>query len=361
MKRGIIRIVSGVVLLVLQLLSIIGLSSAGTANTNPDLWFNIGFYSPAITGILLLIFGSRDYRNEIYSELILHSNSKKFHTVIKWVGFVLSTLLFIYYLLAFISSWSDFNIFTILNIFGFLSFSVYSLFYMYKKPSCLFSATMIFIGVAYIYGIISNLTYYILYLPDADYFVPYVFTGILPRLAAGILYIAIASIIHKESFSAKTIKVLGWTVFALEILNRVVSSIVVLQSIYFADLVGLVYLLFVIILMLYLSVFKINTLRDASAPVVNRETVYQSIYQVNSAPSYTDGWQCSCGRAHPKYETSCICGKSKFDNITPSKPENPDAELPQTTDKVLFCRKCGEKLIDNSQFCRKCGTEIVKE
>lgn len=31
------------------------------------------------------------------------------------------------------------------------------------------------------------------------------------------------------------------------------------------------------------------------------------------------------------------------------------------TDKVCFCRKCGEKLIDNSQFCRKCGAEVVKE
>lgn len=28
--------------------------------------------------------------------------------------------------------------------------------------------------------------------------------------------------------------------------------------------------------------------------------------------------------------------------------------------QVRFCRKCGEKLIDNSQFCRKCGTEIVE-
>lgn len=27
--------------------------------------------------------------------------------------------------------------------------------------------------------------------------------------------------------------------------------------------------------------------------------------------------------------------------------------------KIRFCRKCGEKLIDNSIFCRKCGTEIV--
>lgn len=27
--------------------------------------------------------------------------------------------------------------------------------------------------------------------------------------------------------------------------------------------------------------------------------------------------------------------------------------------KICFCRKCGERLIDNSRFCRKCGTEIV--
>lgn len=39
--------------------------------------------------------------------------------------------------------------------------------------------------------------------------------------------------------------------------------------------------------------------------------------------------------------------------------DNPVEEM--NNDKVCFCRKCGEKLIDNSQFCRKCGTEIVKE
>lgn len=33
----------------------------------------------------------------------------------------------------------------------------------------------------------------------------------------------------------------------------------------------------------------------------------------------------------------------------------------ETNDQVCFCRKCGERLIDNSQFCRKCGTEVVKE
>ena len=30
-------------------------------------------------------------------------------------------------------------------------------------------------------------------------------------------------------------------------------------------------------------------------------------------------------------------------------------------DRIVFCRKCGEKLLDNSRFCAKCGTEIVKE
>ncbi len=33
----------------------------------------------------------------------------------------------------------------------------------------------------------------------------------------------------------------------------------------------------------------------------------------------------------------------------------------ENDNQILFCRKCGERLIDNSQFCRKCGTKIVEE
>lgn len=29
------------------------------------------------------------------------------------------------------------------------------------------------------------------------------------------------------------------------------------------------------------------------------------------------------------------------------------------SDKVVFCRKCGEKLLERSQFCSKCGTEVI--
>ena len=38
--------------------------------------------------------------------------------------------------------------------------------------------------------------------------------------------------------------------------------------------------------------------------------------------------------------------------------DNPIEEV--NDNKVYFCRKCGEKLIDNSRFCRKCGTEVVE-
>ena len=357
MKRGIIRIISGIVLLILQVLSMIG--SAGT-NAGGNFGYYIGFYSPAIIGIALLVYGSRAYRNGIYSELVLHAKSKKIHTVIKWIGFTVSTLLFIYYLIYFITNLSDFNIFSLFSLFGTLAFSVYALFYMYKKPSCLFSTTLIFVGVSYIYGIISNLTYYILYLPEADFFIPYVFTGILPRLFAGILYIVIATIVFKENFSVKAVKVLGWIVFVLEILNRVISSIVVMQSLYFGDLVSLVYLLFVVILMLYTGVFKMNTLRDGSAPFVeyNHYPEQQAEPNFESLPVPDAGWRCSCGRPHPRYETSCICGKSKFEIITRTKSE---AVLTETTDQILFCRKCGTKLLTDSRFCANCGTEIVKE
>ena len=42
------------------------------------------------------------------------------------------------------------------------------------------------------------------------------------------------------------------------------------------------------------------------------------------------------------------------------EPAVANAVNKDTTDKVRFCRKCGEKLIDGSRFCRKCGTEVVE-
>ena len=83
--------------------------------------------------------------------------------------------------------------------------------------------------------------------------------------------------------------------------------------------------------------------------------------QRNTEP--TGQWQCSCGRSHPQYVSSCVCGQSKSDFIDQLKPAKtiPLKTIlpPASADQIRFCRKCGEKLIENSQFCSKCGTQIT--
>ncbi len=75
---------------------------------------------------------------------------------------------------------------------------------------------------------------------------------------------------------------------------------------------------------------------------------------IRTAPVSAAEWRCSCGRVNPKYQSSCVCGKSRFENMTQTKAEATVA-APQTD---RFCVNCGEKLIENSRFCRKCGTAV---
>ena len=282
----------------MQILAIIGRSSVESI-VSSDIWTNIGFYSVGITGIILLIYGIRAYSKGFYSQLILHSRTKKIHTITKWILFSITTLLFVFYVLSFISSWPYFNFFTILMIFATLSFALYLLLYAYKKPSCLFSTALIFTGVAYLYGIINSLTYYILYLSDMDNYILYVILGIIPRLITGILYIVIAAKLYKEKFSINVIKVLGWIAFCLEFTNRVLCDLLVFQSFYFYNISLILNILLIVGLLLYLSVFKMNTLRDIT--------------------------------------------------------------VEDDVDTIRFCRKCGSLLISDSEFCRQCGTQIVRE
>ena len=37
----------------------------------------------------------------------------------------------------------------------------------------------------------------------------------------------------------------------------------------------------------------------------------------------------------------------------------PVKEQDNAPNKICFCRKCGEKLLEDSKFCRKCGTEVI--
>lgn len=89
---------------------------------------------------------------------------------------------------------------------------------------------------------------------------------------------------------------------------------------------------------------------------------------VRTTPASSFDWQCSCGIRHQKYETSCICGKTKKEILASNVTEEAidvaasnQEEFAVTPDKMCFCRKCGEKLVENSNFCGKCGTKVIRE
>lgn len=61
-------------------------------------------------------------------------------------------------------------------------------------------------------------------------------------------------------------------------------------------------------------------------------------------PVPAGGWQCSCGRAHPAYVSSCGCGKNKNDILSPSvdsKSQNSSEE----TDSLIHNEETNIKII----------------
>lgn len=77
--------------------------------------------------------------------------------------------------------------------------------------------------------------------------------------------------------------------------------------------------------------------------------------QHGAQPPADATWRCKCGRTHPKYVSSCVCGGSRSDNAKATAGNTAAAQ------KSCFCRKCGSKLLGDSQFCDKCGTKVEKE
>lgn len=103
---------------------------------------------------------------------------------------------------------------------------------------------------------------------------------------------------------------------------------------------------------------------DSQVTVKKENRLEQQISErTYAAPVSNSQWQCSCGRVHPKYESSCVCGKSKYDSVKSQKTEESSAEATEGSaagSQSVFCHMCGEKLIENSKFCGKCGTEIQR-
>ena len=104
-------------------------------------------------------------------------------------------------------------------------------------------------------------------------------------------------------------------------------------------------------------------LKQLEAVRGDRKQVIELVYQI-----------VECGFIPRLYRDQVIDEYSKpitEDIATPTQPDEPPAPaapesttepiVPEETDCVLFCRKCGSKLPADSNFCTKCGTEMVKE
>ena len=98
--------------------------------------------------------------------------------------------------------------------------------------------------------------------------------------------------------------------------------------IYFAAVLVVSFLLFAFGEVIdLLQQIKANTNQAAKAPISTRPDTPQPVQRSTSlnfnSPNFYNhsspkagtpsGWSCSCGRVNPPYVTSCVCGKSKYD------------------------------------------------
>lgn len=121
----------------------------------------------------------------------------------------------------------------------------------------------------------------------------------------------------------------------------------------------IVFAMIAVICITYAKLFNYLSVKHTSAPT--KYSVSNTSLKNNVA---SFGWQCSCGRVHPKYESSCVCGKSKTEITNLQKSEKTEIYSDvssETHDQILFCRKCGNKLIKGAFFCGKCGMKVIRE
>ena len=53
--------------------------------------------------------------------------------------------------------------------------------------------------------------------------------------------------------------------------------------------------------------------------------------------------------------------EEQVDNVSYHSDSNVNQGGFEPKSQILFCRKCGNKLLEDSQFCNKCGTKVFGE
>lgn len=322
MKKGLIRIVTGLVFLFVQIIVLVWGEPSAVAPTESIVYsvaFYLGYYSCGICGILLLYYGSRAYKSGDTAKLVLHTDLKKIHSIVKYTILVLTVLVYFFRIR---DGW-EISLAQILQIVGEVFLLVYLLAFYGKKPSFVLSASLIFVGSSYLYGTISNISYYILEIYGNTETLFVIVLDIITSIAAGVLLVVVGVMLYGEKFEVKRIKVIGWAIFVLLLYNHILSFVISYGAGGYLIYRVLRYMLYPIAVLLYTTIFEVNTL-----------AVRKGIETVTTMPCRTE-----------QLERNTVVEYEK-------------AEHTSEQQAAIYCRKCGEKLLADSMFCYKCGTKV---
>ncbi len=257
MAKGLFRIISGSILMLLQVFSLLGLKDGSifalSFSSFDAFLFTftslIGFFLPGIIGFFLFKYGVKAYQTMDRAEIILHKSTSIAHIITKYVSLAFVIIRGIYIVRSFLSidkytslTYILSSIFIAISI---ISIIVYLIFYYGKRPCFLFSTTLLFLGIHHSLHTFNSFEYFFM---DAK--ILEILFDSLPYASAGILYMIIAVKLYKENYSTKTIRILGAIAFASEMSGTIYSAILHFQY------VNLIYILETLILhTLYLFVF----------------------------------------------------------------------------------------------------------
>ena len=335
MRKGIFRIISGFVLIVLQILSWIGNYLQSTSNyynylyenqsssiTALDIGMFLGDNAFIIIGILLLIFGFKAYNSKDTATVVLHSYTKKSFTVIKYISFFLLLIRPVFQSIYIFENISYvFNVSFILDFILLILIFIYLLFYINKNPCFLFSAALLFEVISYIYSSATTLNNSIYCLDHINFF----FAESCTLLLLGIIYIILAIKLYKEKFSSLFIKILGYSSLAVYLIT------IILEEIYYFKLfnsfvLSSISIVFSLIMPVFFFVYTV-----IFSPTTDNKII-KIINERNENATVTDIGKFS--RSYPK---------PKLSNLN-------DAEL---------CPVCGADISSDNENCHVCGANLV--
>lgn len=208
-------IVSGIVLLVFQILGWIGAGGYNFVDGSsfPVIVYNfvglLGFCAIGILGAIFLFIGIKSKKKPFVP---FEKSLNKTYTVFTYIALVLVSLVLIYNLY---NGFNHFSIFLLIQIVGNGALISYAICYILKRSSYGLEVALLSAGISYILGIVTVLPNYLIYVKDTEYSATIWIFGYLPQLIAAIGYFLIFYNIKRGYVKGAITKIANTTAFAL--------------------------------------------------------------------------------------------------------------------------------------------------